>query len=323
MEQDLHGNSDNLLRHVFAAGFYAAVSISTTFFNKAVLSVFNFKHANFLLLTQHIFTLLILEIMKALRMMNYPAPEISKCKKLLPVALLYSLNVGVALGALELLNIPMYGVLKRLTVLFVLIGESAMGKHSSMKLKQSVCMIVGGAIIAGLGDLTFDMLGYLLACFSCLAQASYLVYVAKTGAESGINTFGLLFYNSLLAIPFVFVIVLVLGEFQAVSEYPNLWALDFQICFLCNMIMGAMLNYSMFLCTTVNSALTTTIMGQLKNVISIFLGLFVFGGVETTFVNIFGLGINCLGGIWYAEIKYEENISSKKNKIIPKKDEES
>ena len=54
-------------------------------------------------------------------MIDFPNPQISKCievtflpeathiYQLLPVSLLYSLNVGIALSALSHLNIPMYG----------------------------------------------------------------------------------------------------------------------------------------------------------------------------------------------------------------------
>jgi len=306
----LHKNSlfVNTFKCVFAAVFYGAVSVSTTFFNKAVLSIFNFQYTNFILISQHIFTIVMLEILKGIGLIDYPNPELDKCKLLLPVSLLYSINVGVALSALTSLNIPMYGVLKRLTILFVLVGESLlMKKYSSPNVKKSVFVIVAGAVVAGIGDLTFDPFAYTMAFLSCFAQAAYLLFVAKTGAETGINSFGLLFYNSLLAIPFVFIFVILNGEVEGVVNYDRLTALDFQLCFLANLLLGAMLNYAMFLCTTTNSALTTTIVGQLKNVVSVFCGLFLLGGVEINLVNILGLSLNSVGGIAYSWVKYIES----------------
>lgn len=43
------------------------------------------------------------------------------------------------------------------------------------------------------------------------------------------NSFGLLFYNSLLAIPFVFLMVLLFGETTYVMEYSHLYDSDFMV----------------------------------------------------------------------------------------------
>lgn len=295
-------------KHILAASFYAVVSISTMFFNKAVLTVYEFKYTNFILLAQHLFTLTALYGLRRVGLISFPNPESAKCKQLLPVAILYSLNVGVALSALSYLNIPMYGVLKRLSTFFVLIGEAIfLKKQTSFELKQSVIFIVVGAVIAGAGDITFDLWAYVMAMLSCFAQAAYLIFVAKSGAESGINSFGLLMYNSLLAVPFIFVIVILTGEWSDVLNYSQMGNTGFQVCLFTNLLLGSLLNYSMFLCTVVNSALTTTIMGHVKNLFSVFLGLFLLGGVEITFINSVGLAVNSIGGVWYSYIKYKES----------------
>jgi len=259
----------------------------------------------------------LLECAKFLRIINYPQLEFARCKEFLPIALLYSLNVGVALSALSSLNIPMYGVLKRLSTLFVLAGESVfLHKESSKRLKQSVLLIVLGAFVAGAGDMTFDMVAYLLAFSSTLLQAAYLLYVAKSGTEKGISTFGLLFYNSLLALPFVLIVFLTTSEVTEVKKFDIFWNAEFQICLIINLLLGSMLNFSMFLCTTVNSALTTTIIGNLKNVLSVFLGLILLNPPPTNFINFLGLTLNAGGGIWYSIIKFNEQ--QRNRDILPK-----
>jgi len=201
----------------------------------------------------------------------------------------------------------MYGVLKRLATLFVMIGESVfLEKKATFKLQQSIALIVIGAVIAGTGDLSFEISGYVFALLSTLVQAAYLLYVAKTGAEKGMNTFGLLFYNSLLAIPFVLFVLFITSEIDDIRNYEQFWKPDFQICLWTNLLFGMLLNFSMFLCTTVNSALTTTIMGNLKNLLSVFLGLIFLDPPPITVVNIIGLTINAIGGLYYSYIKYAE-----------------
>jgi hypothetical protein len=44
----------------------------------------------------------------------------------------------------------------------------------------------------------------------------------------------------------------------------------------------------------------------LKTVLSTFFGLFAFGGIELSFLNLLGLCVNTAGGVLYAWFKYLE-----------------
>ncbi|KAF5940403.1 hypothetical protein HYC85_021570 [Camellia sinensis] len=86
----------------------------------------------------------------------------------------------------------------------------------------------------------------------------------------------------------------------------NSSSLSFLVIVLLSLVMGIVLNYTMFLCTIVNSALTTTIVGVLKGVGSTTLGFFLLGGVEVHALNVTGLIINTAGGVWYSYAKYQQ-----------------
>lgn len=73
--------------------------------------------------------------------------------------------------------------------------------------------------------------------------------------------------------------------------------------------LGCLLNYSMFLCTMYTSALTTTIVGVLRGVVTVLLG-FLLDTVPYSPTNIFGIALNTAGGGWYSWIKYQEKVSS-------------
>ncbi len=47
---------------------------------------------------------------------------------------------------------------------------------------------------------------YVCALTSCMLQASYLLLVEKSGAEKGIGSTELLYYNALLSLPFILVV---------------------------------------------------------------------------------------------------------------------
>ncbi|GAA0160738.1 secondary carrier transporter [Lithospermum erythrorhizon] len=88
-------------------------------------------------------------------------------------------------------------------------------------------------------------------------------------------------------------------------------SVSFLWTFVISLVMGIVLNYTMFLCTIVNSALTTTIVGVLKGVGSTTLGFVLLGGVQVHALNVTGLVINTAGGVWYSVAKYLQ----KKNKL--------
>jgi len=54
-------------------------------------------------------------------------------------------------------------------------------------------------------------------------------------------------------------------------------------------VFGCLLNYLLFLCTTYNSALTTSVTGTLKTIIQTVIGMFTFGGISINVFTILGL----------------------------------
>ncbi|GAB4833085.1 UDP-galactose/UDP-glucose transporter 7 [Ancistrocladus abbreviatus] len=203
----------------------------------------------------------------------------------------------------------MYIAIKRLTPLAVLIAGFFSGKkRPSRQVTLSVSLIAAGVLIAALGDFSFDLFGYSLALTSVFFQTMYLVLVEKSGAEDGLSSVEIMFYNSFLSLPFLLFLIV------ATKEFPNSLSmllakstsLSFFMIFLVSLVMGIVLNFTMFLCTVINSALTTTIVGVLKGVGSTTLGFFLLGGVEVHALNVTGLAINTAGGVWYSYTKYHE-----------------
>ncbi|XP_068648710.1 UDP-galactose/UDP-glucose transporter 7-like isoform X2 [Aristolochia californica] len=115
------------------------------------------------------------------------------------------------------------------------------------------------------------------------------------------------------------VIIAALGDFSfdlfgytmaLASVFFQANSLSFLVILILSLVMGIVLNFTMFWCTIVNSALTTTIVGVLKGVGSTTLGFVLLGGVHVHALNVTGLVINTAGGVWYSYAKYQQ----KKNK---------
>ncbi|XP_078439382.1 UDP-N-acetylglucosamine (UAA) transporter family isoform X2 [Wolffia australiana] len=302
------------LLSILAALSYGIASMAMVFLNKAVLM--QYSYAMTLLTLQQLTTALLILWARVLGYTNARGFNLETAKKLLPLSLFYNANVSFALASLKGVNIPMYIALKRLTPLAVLVAGFFSGKgRPSTQVTLSVLLVALGVIVAALGDFSFDMFGYTMALTSVFFQTMYLLMVEKSGAKDGFSSIELMLYNSVLSLPFLLLLITATGEITL--SLPLLFEMDkslsFAVIFILSLVMGIVLNYTMFLCTIVNSALTTTIVGVLKGVGSTALGFVMLGGVEVHVVNVTGLLINTAGGMWYSFAKYQQKAKKLRN----------
>eukprot|EP00270_Netrium_digitus_P006977 TRINITY_DN2017_c0_g1_i1.p1 TRINITY_DN2017_c0_g1~~TRINITY_DN2017_c0_g1_i1.p1 ORF type:complete len:366 (-),score=108.74 TRINITY_DN2017_c0_g1_i1:212-1240(-) len=276
------------------------------FINKAVLIQYN--HSITLLTLQMAVTAALIILGRNFQLVRARPFDLPTAWRLIPLSMSYNANVAFALASLKGINIPMYIALKRLTPMAVLIAGLFYKKdRPPLQVTLSVSLTVVGCVIAAVGDFSFEPMAYAMALTSVFFQTAYLVLVERSGAESGLTSTELMLYNSVLSLPVLLLFLLLSGDtmpslLELVEEGTK--SVVFAVVVLLSLLMGIALNFTMFLCTIVNSALTTTIVGVLKGVGSTILGFFILGGVEFHWVNVAGLVINTAGGVWYSVAKY-------------------
>lgn len=85
----------------------------------------------------------------------------------------------------------------------------------------------------------------------------------------------------------------------------------FMLIFTC--FMGSILNYAIFICTAMNSALTTAVIGALKNIATTYFAMIIFSDYEFTWLNFMGINISTIGSFYYTYITLFKKSGSSSN----------
>ncbi|AQK53590.1 Nucleotide/sugar transporter family protein [Zea mays] len=167
----------------------------------------------------------------------------------------------------------------------------------------SVALIVFGAFVAGARDLSFDARGYAIVFVANITTAIYLATINRIGKSSGLNSFGLMWCNGLVCGPSVLLLTYIQGDLKRAMEFPYLYSPGFMTVLLFSCILAFLLNYTIFWNTILNSALTQSMCGNLKDFFTVGIGWVLFGGLPFDLLNVIGQGLGFLGSGLYAYCK--------------------
>lgn len=162
----------NCIPPLAVCAWFCFLSLLLTLHNKYVLDEI-FRSSNGVLVCQCLFSMISLLIARQLNYVaHFHASPLTATKMEMWCAASQAVNVITGLGALAFVNVVTHGVLKRGAILFSWIIEIIFErKDTTLKVLPAVLILLTGSVIAGLGDLKFSFVGYLLACISCAAQA--------------------------------------------------------------------------------------------------------------------------------------------------------
>lgn len=208
--------------------------------------------------------------------------------------------------AMQLVNIPTYTTIRRTTTVFVLGLERILLPSSSQPpssrhncwINTAVALMGIGALIAGFNDLSLSPLSLLCLMMYNVVTALYLVLIARINAEeqklpsstdksharTPLSSWDFMLYNSLFTLPMALIISWwgdewsKLGPSSSMSSFQESASNSsgYWSTFLASSALAFVLNYSVFLNTRLNSALTHAVVGQAKDIGTILLGFTLF-----------------------------------------------
>lgn len=293
--------------------FFAGSSLGAIFINKTCLTGYHFRYPLTLVLGQMLFAILLLSMLHVLGYREIPVAGMKQLTTLAIPTALFTSNVVVGLSALSLVNIPMFSAFRRLTLLFVMAAEYVfLNKTHSRNIMYTVVVMTIGAFISAVDDVTFSRMGYCLVFLNNVLTAGYLAAIKRAMKETAFDPLTLLYYTALMGFPLVAMLLVSTGELEhvivAFRTQPELGSWRFMASLVLTATGAFAVNFSTSLCTHVTSPLTTSVAGQVKNVLQTVLGFFSWGFVPTM-LNTLGLMIALGAQIWFAYLKFQEQYT--------------
>ena len=336
----------NFFLRVGSAAFYGIASLMIMVINKRILTVYAFPSFQVLGLGQMISTILILWVGRSFSIINFPNFSRSILTKIWPLPLYYAGNMIFGLAGTQALSLPMMIVLRRFTVLMTMVAEYFILKvKPELSVQLSVLMMIFGAFVAAINDLAFNLLGYSYILMNNICSCMNVVTTKKKLNAKDLGKYGLLFYNSLLMLPLTILLSYATGDIDKAynykgwtyannnnddSAFDNFNATDtthrtedneqsfditnvnipFLFHFLLSCIFGFILMLATLLCTLYNTALTTMIIGSLKNILITYLGMVIGGDYIFSWWNFIGITISAVAALNYARITFTGKVNS-------------
>ncbi|XP_055127785.1 nucleotide sugar transporter SLC35D2 isoform X2 [Symphalangus syndactylus] len=273
---------------LLSALFYGTCSFLIVLVNKALLTTYGFPSPIFLGIGQMAATIMILYVSKLNKIIHFPDFDKKIPVKLFPLPLLY---VGNHISGLS--------------------STSKLRKQYSLNIILSVFAIILGAFIAAGSDLAFNLEGYIFVFLNDIFTAANGVYTKQKMDPKELGKYGVLFYNACFMIIPTLIISVSTGDLRQATEFNQWKNVLFILQFLLSCFLGFLLMYSTVLCSYYNSALTTAVVGAIKNVSVAYIGMLIGGDYIFSLLNFVGLNICMAGGLRYSFLTLSSQLKPK------------
>ena len=232
---------------------------------------------------------------------------------LVAFSFLFTINIAISNVSLAMVSVPFHQILRSTCpIATILLYRTLYGRTYSTATYLSMLPLILGVALATAGDYYATLSGFTLTLLGVLLSAAKTVATNRlmTGSLS-LSAMEVLLRMSPLATIQCVVYAFLTGEVDrfrhayAEGQFSN----SFGTALVANAVIAFALNITSFQTNKVSGALTMTVCGNVKQVLTIALGIVLFN-VQVGVLNAVGTVVTIVGAIWYSKVE----LDGKKNR---------
>ncbi|KAH9575032.1 hypothetical protein CY35_01G090900 [Sphagnum magellanicum] len=244
----------------------------------------------------------------------------STAKKFLPAAFVFYLAIFTNTNLLKHANVDTFIVFRSSTPLLVALADSAFRKQAlpSKYTFASLLVILAGALGYVITDSAFTLTAYSWAFAYLVTICTEMVYIKHMVMDLGLNTWGFVLYNNVLALmlsPFFWV---AMGEYQDIANAfgtlnpnPNpssssSWALSSFFAVALSCLFGLAISFFGFAARKAISATAFTVTGVVNKLLTVVINVVIWDK-HASFSGSVCLLFTIVGGVLYQQSTTSSN----------------
>ena len=290
---------------LFYISFWMVQGISMIFFNKLLLTTWGFKFPFFLTMWHMIFATLVTQVLSRTTTM-LPAVKENRVssneylRKFIPMSLLYAISLVLGNSAYKFISVAYIQMLKSSSPVIVLLLAICAGREKPSLVQLLITFTISlGVILASVGELKFNLLGFIIQFSAVFCECSRCLIMDLLLANKKIDSLSMLYYmapfSSLtLAIGFLYMESTQLLEAKFT---PNLL-----VALFLNGCLSFSLNIAVIMVINNASVIVMSACGPLKDILLVVLSVLFFR-TEVSSLQVVGFGISLFGMYLFREYK--------------------
>ncbi|KAH0371696.1 TPT-domain-containing protein, partial [Aureobasidium melanogenum] len=306
-KNDGHEYTISTKTKMLCLGLYFLMNLGLTLYNKAVLGKFNFP---WLLTTFHTTSAAL-----GCWGIMIVAPEQLKLSHvgrreqmvLVAFSVLFTVNIAISNVSLAMVSVPFHQIVRSTTPVATILIYRWLGRSYGTMTYVSLVPIVAGVGLSTYGDYYATLLGASLTFLGVFLAALKTVATNKllTGSLK-LPALELLLRMSPLAAVQSLLWALVTGEVSAFLDFTAKGNMNagLILALLGNGFLAFMLNVTSFQTNKLAGALTLSVCGNVKQILTVILGIVLFDVVVRP-MNAVGMVVALAGAAWYSKVELD------------------